>query len=79
MAKHIQIGKNKPRPLTEDDVDTFLRDASQRPKVKTIESLRANLVARHPYRWRRMMKDMEYFKRQLEKQGANPEDLPWLM
>ena len=71
--------KPKPRPLTENDVEGWYEAAAHRKPPRSADQIRAALRSRNSYRWKRMMKEYEFFRKQMAGMGLNPEDLRWLL
>ena len=70
-----------PRDLNDIDVQDFDEAASRRPSVKpqTQAEIRAWLAAMNPVRWRRMQKDLKYYRKKMAKAGLNPDDFRFML
>lgn len=79
MAKMIKFKGQKPRLLTNQDVDLWLRSADRQPQETTCQIMVKMISAVNKRRWARLQKDVEYFKTVMESKDLNPEDLPWLL
>lgn len=78
------ISKNsqpRQRYLTENDVSSFMKAASERPRYtrRTREALQHMLRMRNPWRWRRLQSDLAWAKKVMVKAGYDPEEIRWLL
>ena len=71
---------NDPRPLTEDDVESFLKSARVRHTSIPTQNQQISILKRaNFFRWHNMKKDFNWARKILKKHGYDPEEVRWLL
>jgi hypothetical protein len=71
---------NEPRPLTEEDVEGFLKSANVRHTSIPTQNKQILLLKRtNFFRWHNMKKDFNWARKVLKKNGYDPEEVRWLL
>lgn len=70
-----------PRHLTADDIDGWMKAASQRnpPRKMDRRTLQDYLKAKNLRRWNRLQRELRWAEKELGKLGLNPEDARWMI
>lgn len=79
-----RMGPGETRRLDQNDLAsweeaTLRRDANESRRPRTVEQVHRLLKFRNPVRYRQLIKDIEWAKKQLVKMGLNPEDLRYFL
>ena len=66
--------KAKKRPLTEHDINSWLKAADARTGPVSREEIIAYFKSKNAHRWWRINYDVRWIKKQMVRLGLNPED-----
>lgn len=80
LERHLEEVRwgTEPRPLTDDDYQTWYDAADQQTPDRTLDWAAASIRRYNIWKWNQMMRDYRWLQKRMKKLGLNPEDARYL-